>query len=117
MADWKQAHANEAESYVYDDRVEATLVPILDRVVREFADNMGFEYKGFPRYGLHKIITYTAQIVLARSKGFDPELLRTSEAEATAHQLNLMRMFAEAGKPVFLVVTDDEPAPTPEEKP
>ena len=98
MAEWKTAHANEAKGFAQHRLIE--------EVLTEFADNMGFERKGLPEYGLHKIVNYTAQVVLARARGFDPELLVMTDAEATQSQLRLMRMFAEAGKPVIVVVDE-----------
>jgi hypothetical protein len=100
-ADWKQAHANEAEQYAQHEMVESAL--------SEFAMNMGFERKGLPEYGLLKIVSYVAQVVLAGARGFDPELLRMTPEEATEAQLRLMRAFQEAGKPVVVVVSEELP--------
>jgi len=104
VAAWKIAHANEAESYVFAEG--DGLVPILDRVVREFAENMGFEYAGLPRYGLVKIVAYTAHVVLARARGFDPELLRLTNDEVNAQMLTIMDALAKADVPV--IVPDGE---------
>jgi len=94
--DWKNAHANEATDFAKH--------PFIDEVLTEFATNMGFERKGLPEYGLQKIVHYVAQVVLARAKGFEPELLIMTAEEGNEHQRKLMRMFLEAGKPV--IVTD-----------
>lgn len=96
MADWKNAHANEADEFAKHE--------LIDDVLTEFAGNMNFKREGLPEYGLQKIVRYVAQIVLARARGFDPDLLRSTPEEVTEHQLALLRAFEEAGKPVFVVV-------------
>lgn len=73
MSDWKREHANEAERFA-DHR-------FVDEVLTEFASNMGFARKGLPEYGLQKIVSYVAQTVLARARGFEPERLTMSEDE------------------------------------
>jgi len=100
MSDWKSAHANEAEGFADHKLVE----DVLD----EFAKNMGFKREGLPAYGLMKIVSYVAQVVLARARGFEPDLLSLTEDEANEVQLRLMRIFAEAGKPVFVVLSGED---------
>ena len=101
--DWKQRHANDSE--------KALAHSIIKRVEAEYADNMQCNYgvdltKGLPAYGLHKVMQYVAQVARAQALGFDPELLRLSDGEATAAQLDLARAIVKAGKPV-IVVTDE----------
>lgn len=96
--DWKNYHANEATKFAEH--------PLVESVLTEFADNMNFERRGLPEYGLLKIVNYVAQVVLARARGFDPELLRMTPEEATESQLRQMARFIEAGKPVTIVVRE-----------
>jgi hypothetical protein len=64
-ADWKEHHANEAEKALDQDLVQ--------RVLTEFAGNMGFERDGLPEYGLVKIVLTVAQVARAEALGFDPQ--------------------------------------------
>jgi hypothetical protein len=95
-SDWKNAHANDANAFAEHELIEDVLT--------EFASNMGFERKGLPEYGLQKIVRYTAQVVLARARGIDPDRLRMTDDEWMESQRRLMNVFLEAGKPV--TVTD-----------
>lgn len=99
-SDWKKAHANQAEEFARHKLIEDVLT--------EFARNMGFKREGLPEYGLSNIVSYTAQVVLARAKGFEPELLSMTPSEATEAQLRMLRMFEEAGKPVIVIVRVEE---------
>ena len=94
--DWKQAHANEAEEFAKHRFVE--------EVLTEFADNMRFERKGLPEYGLNKIVRYVAQVVLARARGIEPEALSMTAEEYNAFQFRRMQALADGGVPV--IVTD-----------
>ena len=98
MTDWKQHHANEAEKILLDQTVQ--------NVLSEFADNMGFKREGLPEYGLLKVVSYAAQIARAQALGFDPELLRLSPNEAALRELELDKVAAETGKPVYLIVRE-----------
>lgn len=72
-SDWKEHHANEAG--------KAWTHPMVERVMQEYADNMGFDAKvGLPAYGMMKIAMYAAQVARAQALGFDPELLRLTAA-------------------------------------
>lgn len=93
--DWKQHHANEA------DRVLAH--PLVEQVMAEFADNMGFELSGLPKYGLAKVAHYAAMVARAQALGFDPELLRLTPGEATSEQLRLAAEAALLGVPVHMI--------------
>lgn len=106
MTDWKKAHANEAEKFAKHE--------LIDSVLTEFAENMNFKREGLPEYGLQKIVTYVAQIVLARARGFEPELLKMSDEEFNEHQRNLINLFVEAGKPVVVMGDPDKLFPAPE---
>lgn len=95
MSDWKNNHANEACKFAKHSFVEI--------VLDEFALNMKFKREGLPEYGLQKIVLYIAQVVLARAKGFDPDLLEMSQDEATAEQWKLIEAFNKAGKMPYTV--------------
>jgi hypothetical protein len=95
MSDWKRQHANEAEAMAQH--------ALIDMVLDEFAMNMQFERKGLRAYGLAKIVSCVAQVVLARARGIDPEMLRLSDAEVSDQHRVLIRHFYEAGKPVIVV--------------
>lgn len=93
--DWKEHHANEAGKAL--DR------GLVQRVLTEFAGNMGFERDGLPEYGLTKIVLTVAQVARAEALGFDPELLRLTAEEADEEGLKLARIAAESGKPVWVL--------------
>jgi len=97
--DWKRDHANASE--------EAAKHGLVDDVLSEFADNMGFRRDGLPEYGLQKIVMTVAQVVRARTLGFDPELLRLTADEARAQSLAKARIAVAAGKPVLRIEGDD----------
>jgi hypothetical protein len=92
----KTAHANEAERFAKHQ--------IIEDVLSEFALNMHFERKGLPEYGLKKIVYHTAQVVLARARGFEPDLLLLTDEEAHEKQMRMADAILAAGKPV--VITD-----------
>jgi hypothetical protein len=100
MSNWKTHHANEAN--------KALEQPLVKEVMQEFADNMRFELRGLPQYGLTKVALYAAQVARAQALGFDPELLRVSEEEADQHALRVAQIAAESGKPVWVIVSDEE---------
>lgn len=95
--DEKRAFANEAE--------KALAHPLVKGVMEEFADNMGFELKGLPRYGLAKVAHYAASIARAQALGIDPEDLRSTPQETTEHQMRLAEKAIEAGVPTTIIVT------------
>ena len=102
--DWKQHHANEAEK-VFDH-------PLMQQVMDEYADNMGFKLEGLPKYGLMKVASYAAILARAYALGFDPDLLRYTSEEANSE---LLRTAAEAtlrGVPVYML---EGSRPTPEQ--
>lgn len=94
----KNAHADEANAFA--DHV------FVDEVLTEFADNMNFERKGLPEYGLKKIVRYVAQVVLARARGFEPEVLSMTDEEYMEFQRRQINALVDAGVPV--IVTDGE---------
>ena len=53
MDEWKNAHANEATDFSKHELIE--------NVLTEYAENMGFKREGLPEYGLQKIVHYVAQ--------------------------------------------------------
>jgi len=93
VSDWKQQHADAADA-VFD-------AAMVRDVMEEFAANMGFQLDGLPGYGLHKVVSYAAQVARAQALGFDPELLRLSDDEADAATLAVARAMVAAGKPVL----------------
>lgn len=100
MADWKQHHADESEKVFENESVQT--------VMQEFADNMGFKLKGLLKYGLMKVISYTAQVARAQALGFDPELLRMTPDEANEQMLEKARIAVESGKPVWVMEAGEE---------
>ena len=98
MSDWKQHHANEAE--------KATFHLLVQEVMAEYADNMGFELKGLPRYGLLKVANYAAIVARAQALGFDPDLLRLTPQEANSELLRKAAEAAVRGVPVYLLGDD-----------
>ena len=92
---WKRDHANLAEQYAKHEMIED--------VLSEFASNMGFERKGLPEYGLSKIVMYVSQIVLARARGIEPEMLRMDDDEFSEHQRRLLEIVLAADKPAFII--------------
>jgi hypothetical protein len=93
--DWKRHHAN--------DSTEAVQHEIVQRVMEEYADNMGFTLDGLPAYGLRKVALYAAQVARAQALGFDPNLLRLSEDEAASGQWALAASLVLAGVPTFTI--------------
>lgn len=101
MSDWKRHHANEAE--------KAHKQPLVEEVVEEFIENMSRNYhidlgSGLPSYGLHKCMAAAMIVARAEALGFDPELLRlSSDEEGDQQQLELAKIAAESGKPVWVI--------------
>lgn len=93
--DWKQHHANEAER-VFD-------VQMMQDVMEEFAENMGFKLDGLPKYGLMKVAGYAAQIARAQTLGIDPMLLKMTPTEAMSHQLWLAAEATFKGVPTYVI--------------
>lgn len=96
---WKDVHANAANKALEHELVRY--------VMDEFADNMGFELTGLPRYGLMKVASYAAQVARAQALGFDPNLLRLSDDEAEAAGLELARQAVAKGIPTWVIRGDD----------
>lgn len=93
--DWKDAHANAASASIKHELVEG--------VIEEFMDNIGLADKGLPAYGIRKVAHYAAMVARADALGFDPNLLRMTNAEATSHQLELAARAVLAGIPVHML--------------
>lgn len=91
--DWKQQHANASE--------EAARHELVEHVLSQFADNMGFRREGLPEYGLMEIVSAVAQVVRARTLGFDPDLLRLTAEEGNAYVLAMARIAVASGKEFF----------------
>lgn len=77
--------------------------PIVKRVMEELYDNLGIDMTGLPRYGIHKVVSYAAQVGAAIADGLDPEVLRMSPAEATAAWTRILGAALDAGVPVTTV--------------
>lgn len=99
MADWKKKHADDAEAVFDNESVQM--------VMDEFADNMGFKLEGLPKYGMHKVVSYVAQVARAQALGFDPELLRHTAEEADVAGLALARTAVAKGVPTWVIRGDD----------
>ena len=93
--DWKQRHANEAHRAVEH--------PLVQEVMAEFADNMGFALTGLPAYGLAKVAHYAAQVARAQALHFDPELLRLTPEEANRVQWELAARAVYEGVPTTVI--------------
>ena len=99
MDDWKQQHANDAEL--------AAEHPMVERVMHEFARNMGFELEGLPRFGMMKVASIVAQVARAQALGFDPELLRLTPQEANSVMMDVAARAVVSGVPVTVIDPDD----------
>lgn len=94
-SDWKNDHANSASASIKHELVEG--------VIEEFMENIGLADKGLPAYGIRKVAHYAAMVARADALGFDPNLLRMTNAEATSHQLDLAARAVALGIPVHLI--------------
>ena len=101
-SDEKQAFANEAE--------RALAHPLVRDVIEEFADNMGFDLEGLPKYGMMKVAMYAATVARAQALGIDPNDLRHTPEEGDAAMARKMRAAVDAGVPTVAVVVDDRNA-------
>lgn len=72
-------------------------------VMAELRENLGVADSGLPAYGIMKVAHYAAVVARAQALGIDPELLRTTDAEARSHQLRLAAEAAFKGVPVYLI--------------
>lgn len=99
--DWKDAHANAASASIKHELVEG--------VIAEYLDNLGIADKGLPAYGIRKVAHYAAMVARADALGFDPNLLRMTNDEATSHQLDLAMRAVIAGVPVHMLDVGTEP--------
>jgi stalled ribosome rescue protein Dom34 len=82
--------------------------PLVESVIEEQMFNLRISPDDdLAKYGLMKIATYAAQVARAQALGFDPDLLRLTDEEATEAQLRLLKAFEQAGKPVTVVVSGD----------
>lgn len=93
--DWKNQHANEASASIKHE--------LVDGAIEEFMDNIGLADKGLPAYGIRKVAHYAAMVARAHALGFDPNLLRMTDDEATSHQLDLAARAVVAGVPVHML--------------
>ncbi len=98
VGDWKEQHANEASKSTKHELVEG--------VIEEFMDNIGLADTGLPAYGIRKVAHYAAMVARAHALGFDPNLLRMTNEEATSHQLDLAARAVVAGIPVHMLDID-----------
>lgn len=102
--DWKTRHVKESEKAVAHELVQG--------VMAELRDNLGVSDTGLPAYGIAKVALYAAQIARAQALGFDPDLLRLTESEATSEQLRLAAEAVFSGIPVVTFdLTDGELRP------
>jgi hypothetical protein len=99
VSDWKKVHANAAEAALRHDLVKG--------VMAELASNLGVAGQPLPEYGIAKVASYAAQVARAQALGFDPNLLRLSDAEADADLLAIARKAVETGSPTWVIRGDD----------
>ncbi len=100
---------NAIEKQAFADEAEKALDHALVRsVIREFADNMGFELEGLPKYGIMKVAMYVATVARAQALGIDPDELRQTPQEATAATIDRMLTMMQAGVPIVVVDAVDE---------
>jgi superfamily II DNA or RNA helicase len=95
MSDWKEKHATEASASIKHELVEG--------VIEEFMGNVGLADKGLPAYGIRKVAHYAAMVARAHALGFDPNLLRMTNEEATSEQLKLAATAVTLGVPVHMI--------------
>lgn len=95
MSDWKQKHAHDAERALQHD--------IVRDVIKEQLLNLNAEHDAMVKYLLTKIASYAAQVARAQALGFDPDLLRMTDAEANASMLAIAKRAVELGTPVIIV--------------
>lgn len=95
MNEWKNTHANQAQTAVSHALVEG--------VIEEFMDNIGIADQGLPSYGVRKVAHYAAMVARAQALGFDPDLLRLSNSEATSLQLELAAQAVSSGVPTHML--------------
>lgn len=98
MTDWKNDHANAASASIKHELVEG--------VIEEFMDNIGLADTGLPAYGIRKVAHYAAMVARADALGFDPNLLKMTNSEATSHQLELAARAVALGIPTHLIEGD-----------
>ena len=98
MSDWKNAHANEANRAIEHELVED--------VIAELLDNLGIADGGLPAYGIRKVARYAAMVARAQALGFDPNLLRLSNSEATSEQLRIAAEAVRLGIPTHMIEAD-----------
>lgn len=98
--DWRDKFVKDAD--------EALAHPLVADVMREFADNMGFDPdKGLPSYGMHKVAHYVAIVTRAQALGIDPDLLRLTPTEANSEILRLAAEAALSGIPVTTIDSEE----------
>lgn len=107
MINWKNTHANESGKALETDLVKGVIEELLDNL----HNNYGVPTTGLPLYGLHKVAMYAAQVARAQALGFDPELLRNTDEEADAQQIDLARKLVEAGVPTVVIVAGAKEVP------
>lgn len=95
MTDWKDKHANEASASIKHELVVG--------VIEEFMDNINLADQGLPAYGIRKVAHYAAMVARAHALGFDPNLLRLTNEEATSVQLSLAATAVTLGIPVHMI--------------
>jgi hypothetical protein len=79
---------------------------IVDMTLSEFAGNMHFKREGLPEYGLKKIVSHVAQVVLARARNIDPNDLKVTSEEADDYHKKLIDVCVKSGKAVTIVQID-----------
>ena len=98
--DWRDRLVAEA-----DKALEHQLVR---DVMAELRENLGVSDTGLPAYGIAKVAHYAAVVARAQAFGFDPDLLRLSNEEATSEQMRLAAELVLKGVPVHMIEVDGD---------
>lgn len=93
--DWKQRHANDAETAIEH--------PMVESCARELAANLGVGRGGLEWFGILKLATYAAQVARAQALGFDADLLSASADEANAELTRRAAELVLSGVPVRVI--------------
>lgn len=92
-------------------QAELSLDHILVEQIRdEYVQNMRGTAdlsSGLPRYGLWKVMVYTAIVARAQALDIDPHALAMNEEEGRQHDRAMIQAATEAGVPVTAIVTQE----------
>ena len=100
MSDWRDVHIAASDAALEHEMVV--------RVMAELRENLGVPDTGLPAYGIAKVAHYAAAVARAQALGFDPNLLKMTNDEATSEQLRLAAELVFRGVPVLTVEVDGD---------